>query len=89
MGRMAPGWEETLFDRLASDGERLAVGAALRFLAQLFPWAAVPPVAGLLPRRRVTAFLFHRLPADAVLMPESRSLRYRRKLFREALKLHV
>ena len=71
-----------------SPGERLAIGAALRFVVELFPWARAEIPPGFLPRNPWTALLFYRLSANAILTSESRWLKFRRKLFREALKLH-
>jgi hypothetical protein len=87
-GTAGPDFRPPWTSRLTSDGERLAVGAALHLLADLFPGMVPADGAELLPRRRWTAFLFHRLTAKALLTPESTSIKYRRKLFREALKRH-
>jgi hypothetical protein len=54
----------------------------------MFPWINLEIPRGFLPRSPWTSFLFYRLMANDILTPESRCLKYRRKLFREALKLH-
>lgn len=71
-----------------SSGERMAIYGAMRILADLFPWASECRVSWMRPRQGWASFLHHRLTADSVLTPDSRLTRYRRKLFRKALKRH-
>lgn len=73
-----------------SDGVRLAVAACMRLARQMFPFVPdIPGMDNLLPRRQLTKMLLNLLNSEAVLFSEAVGLKYRQKLFREALKLRA
>lgn len=75
---------------LESNGSRFAVFTCMRLAKQVFPWMpAVPGIEKLLPERFLTKTLLNFVDPMVILSPESFSIKYRKKLFREALKLHA
>lgn len=73
-----------------SDGVRLAVAACLRLARQMFPFVPeIPGMDKLLPQRYFTRMLFNMINSRDVLLSESAGVKYRQKLFREALKLRA
>ena len=75
---------------LKSNGARLAVAACVRFLSKMFPETHnIPEIKRLFAARFLPKIFFNVLGPAVILYPESSGMKYRKKIFREALKLRA